>query len=274
MLVPALLALAVATPAPEASPTPQRYLTLIRARFRAHRPPPPYETYTLTRKQLASNGYPDYAESYTTHYWVRNLDRAALTRRVFRDDARGPLVFDRPAFNEARDPGPPTFDVFEPAPIRPHPVSEVPTPEPAGTLPPVIGSTVVVATDLDYRAVTATREGALIHVVVEPRRDPERNRLRELWADATTYELRKIAETDKLFISGTIRVYPALDTIAMTTLDGVPVVTAIHSVIGGGYNDDGKEIDITFSEIRFPASLPAWYFDPRSYAAHQADAPS
>jgi hypothetical protein len=276
MLAVALLGAAIAA-APVASPTPspQRILALIRNRFRTHRPPPAYETYTLVRKQLASNGYPDYANSYTKHYWVRNVDRAALTRLVFRDDARGPLVFDRPAFNEPRDPGPPTADIFEPAPVRPHPVEFVPTPEPNYTAPPLIGTTAVIA-DFDYTVTSVEVDGNDLHLHVEPKRDPDRNRIREIWADKATYELRKLVATDKLFVdegrSG--KVYPATDTIHIGTLDGVPVVTAVHAVIGGGYDDDGKVIDITFSDIRFPSSLPPWYFDPHSYAQHQTDAPS
>jgi hypothetical protein len=278
MLASALLAVAVSVaPAPAAAstPSPQRTLALIRNRFRSHRPPPAYETYTLVRKQLASNGYPDYAESYKKHFWVRNVDRAALSRLVFRDDARGPLAFDRPAFNEARDPGPPTADVFEPAPIRPHPVEFVPTPEPNYTAPPLIGTTAVVA-DFDYTVTSVSVEGDELHLHVEPRRDPDRNRIREIWADKSTYELRKLVATDKLFITGgrTERVYPATDTITIGFLQGVPVVTAVHADVGGGYNDDGKQIDITFSDITFPSSLPSWYFDPHTYAQHQNDAPS
>ena len=88
MLAPLLLAFALATPAPApaATPSPQRLLGLIRAKFRSHRPPPLYETYTLVRKQNASNGYPDPVSSYTKHIWVRNTDRAALTRMVYRDE--------------------------------------------------------------------------------------------------------------------------------------------------------------------------------------------
>lgn len=263
-----------ATPAPtpvpvaqaEPSPTPQRVLGLIRARFRAHRPPPPFETYTITRSQMATNGFPDLAESYTKHIWVRNSDRAALTRQVFRDDYRGPLTFDRPAFNEARDPGPPTADVFEPAPARPHPVSEAYTPEPSYTPLPVIGGVRAIV-ESDYRVDSLAVEGDEVHLHITPIRDVERNRLREVFADKKTLELRKLIATDKLFIIGG-PVYPATFTITMGVVQGVPVVTDIHGVIGGGYNDDGKEVDFKFTDIAFPKSLPDWYFNPRTYAQH------
>ncbi|MDB5027372.1 MAG: hypothetical protein JWO66_1061 [Candidatus Eremiobacteraeota bacterium] len=259
-----------ATPAPIASveptPTPQRVLGLIRAQFRSHRPPPPLITYTLTRAQKATNGYPDFANSYTVHVWVRSSDRAALTRLVFRDDARGPLKFDRPAFNEARDPGPPTADVFEPAPARPHPVEEVPTPEPRYTAPPLIGGVRTII-ESDYHVDSLEVEGDQLHLHITPIRDVERNRLREVFCDKKTYELRKLIATDKLFIEKGAT-YPATFTITMGVVQGVPVVVDIHGVIGGGYTGDGQDVDFKFTDIAFPKSLPDWYFDPRSYARH------
>ncbi len=269
-----------ATPAPAATtfptPSPQRVLGLIRAAFRARRPPPPYETYVVERHQLATNGYVDPVGSYTYHVWVRNLDRAALKRKVFRDDYRGPLEFDRPAFNESRDPGPPTADLFEPAPLHPHPVEFVPTPEPRATQLQVIGSTVI-AGEYDYRVDSLAVEGDLVHLKLTPYRDPDRNRLRELWADKTTYELRRLVATDKLFYGNggkDDRVFGVIFTVTMGTVAGHLVVTDLHGVVGDGYNDDGQVVDFHFREITFPATLPSWYFDPRTYAAHQNDAPS
>lgn len=277
LLVAALMTPApapAATPAAGATPTPQRVLGLIRAQFRSHRPPPAYETYTLVRSQKATNGYPDPVGSYTVHVWLRNTDRAALTRQVFRDEYRGPLTFDRPAFNEARDPGPPTADVFEPAPARPHPVSEVPTPEPHYTPLPVIGGVRTII-ESDYRVDSLQPEGDQLHLQIYPIRDVERNRLREIYVDAKTLELRKLVATDKLFVNyGKDGVFPIVLTITMGNVQGFPVVTNLHAVVGGGYKGDGQEIDIRFNDIVFPATLPGWYFDARSYAAHQNDAPS
>jgi hypothetical protein len=275
MLALVLLAAAIAAPtvAPAAgsTPTPQRLLGLIRLQFRSHRPPPAYESYTLVRKQVATNGYPDPVGSYTRHYWVRNLDRAALRRDVFRDFARGDLTFDRPAFNEARDPGPPTADVFEPAPARPHPVSEVPTPEPHYTPLPIIGG-VRTLVELDYQVQSVETEGDELHLRVEPVRDVERNRLREIFVDKKTLELHKLIATDKLFVEKG-PVYPVTFTITMGNIQGYPVVTSLHGVVGGGYNDDGKDVEFIFSEIKFPDTLPEWYFDARQYAQHLTQAP-
>jgi hypothetical protein len=270
------LALAVALagpqPSPTSSPTPERLLGLIRAKFRSHRPPPPYVVYTLERKQLTDQGYPDYAESYKEHIWLRSSDRAALSRRIYRSINRGELVFERPAFNEDRDPGPPTADLFEPAPLKSHPLSFVPTPEPEESALPVIG-TVVTIGEFDYRVTSQDVEGDEIHLTIEPTRDPDRNRLRELWVDKTTLDLRKVVATDKLFILGTKDVYGVTFTISLDMLDGRPVVTAIHGVVGDGYTGDGSTVDYTFTNISFPATLPDWYFDSKQYASHETDAP-
>jgi hypothetical protein len=277
MFVSVLLALAIgaAQPTPEPVPTfsPRQLLGLIRQQFRSHRPPPAYETYTLVRKQNASNGYPDPTGSYTAHYFVRNSDRAALYRFVYRDFARGDLTFDRPAFNEARDPGPPTADLFEAAPAVPHPVSQAYTPDPGASSPPIIG--IVRGTfELDYSVQSVTTEGDELHLIIEPLRDPDRNRLREIYVDKRTLELHKLVGTDKLFYAGAKdKVYPVIFTITMGNVDGFPVVTRIHGDVGGGYDDDGKQVDYTFKDIKFPATLPDWYFDPRTYAAHANDAP-
>ncbi len=255
-----------------ASATPVKLLAMIRAKFRSHRPPPPYVVYTLERKQLTDQGFPDYAESYKTKYWMRSLDRAALTRRVLRSINRGEMIFDRPAFNESRDPGPPTADVFEPAPVHSRPISFVPTPEPVASQLPTI-ATITVAGEFDYRVDSITTEGTTLHLKILPTRDPDRNRLRELFVDKATLELEKLVATDKLFILGTSDVYGVTFTITMSHLAGVPVVTAIHGVVGDGYAGDGSTVDYTFSDIRFPKDLSSWYFDTKSYRQHEADEP-
>ncbi|GAC1502684.1 MAG: hypothetical protein NVS1B14_07590 [Vulcanimicrobiaceae bacterium] len=245
-------------------PSPEALLAKIRQVFRAHRPPPPFVTYTLTREQKTEQGYPDFVESYTYRVWCRTSDRAALGRRVYRDDYRGPLEFQRPAFNEPRDPGPPTADVFEPAPAHPHPIEFVPTPEPNATAVPLIGSVRSVG-ETQYRVTKVAHEGEQIHVSVTPIRDPERNRLRDIFVDAKTLELRKLVATDRLFIERGPS-YGAIFTITLGMLEGRPVVTDVHGEIGDGYVGDGQVVDFTFRDIAFPSTLPEWYFDPHAYA--------
>jgi hypothetical protein len=270
----------VATATPIPLPSPDRLLYLIRRQFRSHRPPPPYITYTLVRKQTLDDGYPDLLNSYTYHIWVRDSDRAALGRRVYRGSSRGTLEFLRPSFNEPWDPGPPAADLFEPAPLHPHtnPREFVPTPEPSGTLPPTIASVTVLG-EFDYRVTRIANEGGQIHVSLLPRRDPDRNRLRELYVDSKTLELQKVVATDKLYETGDggNHVYPMLFTVTLAWMHNMPIVTQIHGTptyeADAEYLGRDATVDYDFSDITFPDSLPEWYFDPRSYADHAADAP-
>lgn len=266
-----------ATPVP--LPSPDRLLYLIRRQFRSHRPPPPYVTYTLVRKQTLDDGFADLVNSYTYHIWCRTLDRAALGRRVYRGSARGSLEFLRPSFNEPWDPGPPTADLFEPAPAKPHtsPLTFVPTPEPTGSAPPLIASVSVMA-EFDYRVTAVSTEGDVTHVSLVPRRDPDRNRLRDLYVDTKTLELKEVVATDKLYDEDSHHVYPMMFTVTMGMLAGMPVVTHIHGTptyeSDADYLGRDATVDYDFTDIAFPASLPQWYFEPRSYATHVDDAPS
>ncbi|MDQ2663934.1 MAG: hypothetical protein M3Y18_07875 [Candidatus Eremiobacteraeota bacterium] len=251
-------------------PSPERLLALIRRQFRSHRPPPPFEAYTIERRQNAENGYPDYSESYTYHVWERTSDKAALARKVYHDDYFGDLEFQRPAFNEARDPGPPTADLFEPAPVHAHGVDFVPTPEPAGPLKTI--TSVTSYGEFDYRVTKVQTEGDLLHLTVAPRREPDRNRLRELYVDKKTLELKKVVATDKLFVQQG-PTYPVIFTVDLEMLKGIPVVTHIHGDVDKSYVGDGEVVDYDFRDIRFPKHLPDWYFDARQYRQHKAEAP-
>jgi len=262
-------AASAAATAPDPLASPEKLLQKIRLQFRSHRPPPPYVTYTIVRKDTTPEGYIDYSNSYTDHVWVRTSDRAALKRQVNRDEDRGDLTFDRPAFNEPRDPGPPTADLFERAPVKQHanPQDFVPTPEPSG--PETIASVVTTA-ELSYKVTAVAIEGPLLHLSVQPFRDVDRNRLREIYVDKKTFEIRKVVATDKLFVGNDV--YGTTFTVDLQMLQGRPVVTHIVGIVGDGYTGDPKT-EYWFNDIRFPASLPDWYFDPRQYAAHKGDAP-
>lgn len=277
----------VPVPAPTLPPyqtvAPVRVLGLVRRVFRSHRPPPTYEVYTMVRSQMTNYGYPDPLGSYTTKYWVRNTDRAALTRRIFRDDYEGDLVFQRPELNEATDPGPPTADVFAPAPLRqhPNPLSYVPTPEPSAEAARTIASVVAIG-ESDYNVPQMQVEGSLLHLVLKPRRDPERNVLREIWVDKHTYELRKIIAHDRLFTDDQ-GVFPVTFTYTLGYLQGVLVITKLHGIVEPRverdgqqtvYDGDGRTVDFDFEDISFPNSLPGWYFDPHQYAQNKVSAPT
>lgn len=268
---------------PFQSLTPVRVLGIIRRVYREHRPPPQYETYTLIRVQQTNYGAPDYVNSYTKHYWVRNTDRAALMRTVYRDDYESDMAFDRPALNQDRDPGPPTADLFEPAHFQP--VSYVPTPEPSAEPLKTIGSVVAIG-ESDYHVPKMAVEGNELHLVLEPRRDPERNVLREIWVDKHSYVVRRIIAHDRLFAEGD-GVYPVKFTYTLGYLDGYVVITHLDGVVlpvvskdkagnlsEKAYDGDGATVTYDFKDITFPQTLPSWYFDPKEYGSHLADAPS
>ena len=294
-LLAAALSIPFSLPAPAADPvpgvavppyqsiSPVRILGIARRVFREHRPPPAFEVYTMVRTQMTNYGYPDPVGSYTTKYWVRNSDRAALTRKMFRDDYEGDLVFQRPALNEATDPGPPTADVFAPAPLHQHanPLSYVPTPEPSLEPLKTIGSVVAVG-ESDYDVPKMEVEGELLHLTLKPRRDPERNVLREIWIDKHSYELRKIIAHDRLFTDdqGT---FPVTFTYTLGYLQGTLVITHLHGLVEPRlekdgtqtvYDGDGRTVDFDFKDISVPGSLPGWYFDPRQYAQNKEEAPT
>ena len=111
-----------------------------------------------------------------------------------------------------------------------------------------------------------------------PRRDPDRNRLRELFVDSKTLELREVVATDKLYDEDDGKhVYPMLFTVTLGWMNNMPVVTHIHGTptyqADADYLGRDATVDYDFNEITFPASLPDWYFDPRAYAQHVTDAP-
>ena len=280
-------------PAPAATPiplpSPDKLLYEIRRQFRTHRPPPPYITYTLIRKQTLDDGYPDAgATASTYHIWCRNTDRAALGRRVYRGSARGTLEFLRPSFNEPWDPGPPTADVFSSLPrfirIRAC-ASSMPTPGAGRQLPPVIASVTVLG-EFDYRVTRIADEGGQTHVSLMPRRDPDRNRLRELYVDRKTLELQEVVATDKpppaaAAGAGRLRryVYPMLFTVSLSWMHSMPIVTQhIHGTPtyekDADYLGRDATVDYDFKDIVFPDSLPDWYFDPRDYAQNVDNAPN
>jgi hypothetical protein len=39
------------------------------------------------------------------------------------------------------------------------------------------------------------------------------------------------------------------------------------------FDGDGATVTYDFEDITFPSALPEWYFDPRQYGSHIAQAP-
>jgi hypothetical protein len=255
----------------EAPLTGDQILARVKAVFRSY-PRPPYVAYTLVRRDH-HNGEIDFANSYTLKIWCRSSDRSALTRRVWKGKAYGELENITVMFDKAVDPGPPTADMFEKrlfgtdsARRDPEPPA-APSGDPATPLPE-IGR--VSARDGDYRAVRVARDGALIHLWLVPKSDPERNRLDEIWVDASTYDVRRALVRDHLYLGFTGQSLDDEFDVRFTPgLGGLPLIASIH----GRTDGDRYETDYTFKDVTFPAELPDWYFAPKQYGMHRADAP-
>jgi hypothetical protein len=259
------VACACAAQSPAPALTGEQVLARAKAVFRSHSRPP-FVAYTLIRRDW-HNAQPDFADSYTLKIWCRTADRSALTRRAWKGKAYGSLQNITVAFDEMVDPGPPTADVFEPAVYGPKPAEL--TPQPDASQLPVIGA-VSVSTDYDYRVTALKPEGTAWHLMLKPKRDPQRNRIDDLWVDATTFEILRMRVRDHLYFGfrGS-SIEEELDA-RFTLRDGLPLLSAIR----GRTLYEQYESEFTYRDVSFPASLPDWYFEPQSYGAHRADAPA
>ena len=232
----------------------------------AARPHAPYVSYTLRREQLTPDGLPDLQWSYTYRVWYRASDTSALERRMFRDRP-GALHFTRVSFNGPWDPGPPTADVFglagalAAAPREPD--------SPYRTI-----ASVVASGGPAYEVTSAQIESGQWHLRVRPLHVPGTYILRELWADAATLELKKAVVADKLFILAG-PVYDQLDTLSFALVNGFEAITHIstRATFDDQPGGDGLTVDYDFSDVAFPKTLPAWYFQPDTYGAHVSEAP-
>ncbi len=252
-------------------PSPLEIFERAKAVFRAAKRPP-YIVYTLHRREIVDGSF-DFTSTYTTRIWCRTADGAALSRRTWRGKAYGDLEFIHPVFNAPIDPGPPTADVFQPAP--PPSTANEPQPEPTASLPTL--ADVTVRGELDYRVTLAGIDHDQYHLRLAALRDPERNRLREVWIERRTFAVRRLVANDTLFYLGTGIERPEIFDVTLASVDGVPVISTIHATTAFDFDSSGmderEEGDYTFDDVSFPPTLAAWYFEPMLYGAHLADAP-
>ena len=96
-----------------------------------------------------------------------------------------------------------------------------------------------------------------------------------MWVDKRTWGITRFLAADKLFYLHTNVVVPLILDVRMSTIDGIPVVTRIHGTSDGDdpISEANDNTDFVYRDITFPATLPDWYFDPRTYKAHIADVP-
>lgn len=261
------LGLTLATLVAAVIPSGDAILARAKTVFRAHLRPP-YVSYTLTRRDEAG-GAPDFENSYTLKIWCRVADRRALMRKAWNGKSYGELVGDTIAFDGYVDPGPPTADIFEGALYVRATPAPLGSPDAAATALPTIGS-VSVLTNVDYRVTRVTRDGDAWHLALEPKGDPLRNRMDDLWVDASSYEIRRMRVRDHLYFGFGGGSLPEEFDVRFADRDGLPLIASIHGQTQGG--EYGTTY--TFSDIAFPAALPAWYFEPKTYGSHRIDAPA
>lgn len=283
---------AAQSPAPNATVplTGDQILARAKAVFRAY-PRPPFVAYTLVRRDQ-HNGEWDMLNSYTLKIWCRTADRSALARKAWRGKAYGELLNITVMFDKEVDPGPPTADMFEkrlfgassaqrdspPAPgaATASGASEATnvsgaTPAPVGTASPLPEIGRVGALDGDYRVVRFARDGGLIHLWLVAKTDPERNRLDEMWVDATSYDVRRARVRDHLYLGmGGGSIEDEFDVRFTPGPSGLPLISTIHGQTAWGR----FETDYKYEDVTFPDALPDWYFAPKQYGLHFADAPA
>jgi hypothetical protein len=265
----ALLGGAALTPvgAHEPAPSANAILARVKAGLRASELPP-YVSYTLVRRDTVG-GVPDALNSSTLRIWCRSADSAALSRRVSGSETSGKAEFIVPAFDKPVDPGPPTANLLDVIHQTPAPAP----PQPGAHAPRVIGSVSVVV-ETNYHVTFAGIDGDDDHLHLEARRDPDRNRLTDLYVDRFSYALHRAVARDHLYSAG--RVIPQRFEIVFGLQDGVPVITAIDArteMTALDAREPSREITYRFEDIRFPADLPAWYFQPANYGAHRSELP-
>ena len=245
-------------------PSGEQILAYAKQAFRSH-PRPAYVSYMVERRDRVG-GFPDLENSYDLKVWCRSSDRNALMRKAWNGQVYGELVNDTVAFDGYVDPGPPTADIFERALYVRAPEA---TPSPDVTALPTIGAVTTVR-EYDYRVTRTQRQGSLWHLWLEPMRDPQRNRIEQLWVDATTYDVSRMFVRDHLYLGLTGQALPDEFDVRFTVREGLPLITAIHGVTF----PPTYQTDYVFREISFPETLPAWYFEPKTYREHRRDAPT
>ncbi len=277
MIRSAFLALAAVAPgAPAALASPQSELDGDKLFARAKRffrvqAKPAFTVYSIERKSKL-DGFSDGLNSYTLRVWYRASDGAAMSRRID-TDPMGNLQFIRPLFNGAIDPGPPAADIFA-LPLLVGPGSASPAADGSSTPLPVIGR-VLATGEYDYKVTRAVSEtmgkDTVYHLYLEPRRDPDRNRLREIWIDADTALLRRALANDRLYLDNK-QILPNLFDIVYGPVGSQ---WGIAQIDGRSRLDDGTHdtVHYRFYDVVYPTTLPEWYFEPTHYREHIRNAP-
>ncbi|MBD5654885.1 MAG: hypothetical protein IAI50_06855 [Candidatus Eremiobacteraeota bacterium] len=232
---------------------------------------PRFVDYTIGREERSGDAIVA-AGTYTERVWYRERDGAALARRIEGGVASGPLLAERPTLDGDVDPGPPTADIFEaggpPALATPAPSTETGL---------KVLAAVSVRGEFDYRAFADGDEAGAVRLRLEPRRDPERNRLRELWIDARNGNVLRLRMRDRIYFATRASDVPGTFECREGLANGVWSLVSVASVAdvsGAASGAAMPSVRYRFEDVAFPASLPDWYFDAYTYAKHARDAPN
>jgi hypothetical protein len=110
------------------------------------------------------------------------------------------------------------------------------------------------------------------HLGLAPVRDPGHNVLREVWIDASTflpkrYVAERFVENGGLSFRYLITVNTALIENHLVNVDADGHFD-VHRALVLHFSGQGRW---SISDVRFPADLPAWLFDPVRYREHAAE---
>jgi hypothetical protein len=262
-------AVARANEAPDRSSRAEAILARARATFRT-RESRPFVVYTIVREERDAGAVVP-AGTYTERVWFRSRDGAALARRMANGVVVGPMIAERPTLDGDVDPGPPTADIFElGAP------SALATPVAADGAGGRVLAAITVRGEFDYRVTENGEEDGAVRLRLEPRREPERNRLREVWVDAQTAVVRRFAMRDRIYFASRTSGVPDTFEFREGSAEGAPAIVSVASIANGSVATDASaspSVHYRFEDVTFPASLPDWYFEAYTYAKHVGEAP-
>jgi len=158
--------------------------------------------------------------------------------------------------------------------LTPVPASPTPTAQPgaSGAKPPaVLGVESVVSNrnyDVSFVGVENYLGHAVYHLALRAVRAERDHPLKDIWVDRTTFQVWKAhagASGNKGPAAGSIS--GQAEFAPMGTYWIVQRASGDGQLRFGFLSDSGH-YEYVFSDIGFPASLPDWYFDPKSFARH------
>jgi len=149
------------------------------------------------------------------------------------------------------------------------------TPQPDLGQPPVIGRVASVSREYDPTLLGVERidGGAVYHLALVPRFDPEHHPIRAMWVATTTFEPVRMA-IEVWAKAGPVRSRPTV-TIDFAPVAGVYVIAhaAMDFVLRFAFLTYAGSGEFRTADVSFPATEPDWMFDAAALRTHLAGAP-